>query len=96
MTAPRNWYTVPGVLGPYLLESHGHRIYRCPSLKRGLLFSGIGSNGMHDYCMVSAFTGAALDLLPKTVTIYTNVADRGPPSARSLLRSTSRRTRTTG
>ena len=59
--SPRPWYDVPGALQDYLLEADGQRMFRCPGLSEGVPFSGVGSNGMHDYSMYSAFSGAFTD-----------------------------------
>lgn len=69
MAAPRNWYKVPGRLAPYYsgnaLKNH---LFLCPSNNPGLLGSGEGSNGIHDYVMFSAFSGARIALLPLKAT----------------------------
>jgi prepilin-type N-terminal cleavage/methylation domain-containing protein len=64
MTAPRGWYTQEGMLAPYLYKSAAGDFFRCPSLRRGVLGSGQGSNGMHDYTMFAVFCGAKIGLLP--------------------------------
>jgi len=66
-SAPRGWYTTPGRLSPYYSgNTLKNRLFRCPSLDKGTLGSGSGSNGIHDYVMYSAFSGARLSLLPQT------------------------------
>jgi prepilin-type N-terminal cleavage/methylation domain-containing protein len=49
------------------------RIYRCPSLEEGELFSGIGSNGRFDYTMTKGFTGLRLGEVP----LHAKVTIRG-------------------
>lgn len=44
-------------------------IYRCPSLQKGTLGSGVGSNGKFDYSAFHAFAGARIYKLPKDSTI---------------------------
>ena len=61
--APRPWYEVPGALQDYLLETGASQVLRCPALSQGTPGTGVGSNGMHDYTMFSAFSGALTDLL---------------------------------
>lgn len=65
MAAPRDWYKNYGVLKDYLsTETLKNRIFRCPSMPLGVLGSGVGSNGIHDYTMFAAFSGAKVSLLP--------------------------------
>jgi prepilin-type N-terminal cleavage/methylation domain-containing protein/prepilin-type processing-associated H-X9-DG protein len=45
---------------PFMARS----LYRCPSLRRGVLYSGIGSNGFFDYCMVCVWNGVPLSRRP--------------------------------
>jgi len=53
-----------GTLVPYLGgEQSARKIYRCPALDKGELFSGVGSNGMFDYTMVQALPGAKRPML---------------------------------
>lgn len=65
MEPPRSWYKVPGRLSPYYSGSAlREKIFLCPSHDPGTLGSGTGSNGIHDYVMFSAFSGARISLLP--------------------------------
>ena len=70
MAAPRPWYNEYGVLKDYLSsETLKNRVFRCPSLEQGVLGSGVGSNGIHDYGMHAAFSGAKTSLLPTRATV---------------------------
>ena len=70
MASPRGWYDVYGVLNDYLsAETLKKRVFRCPSLPQGVLGSGVGSNGIHDYGMHAAFSGAKVSLLPTSATV---------------------------
>ena len=64
MSPSRPWYQTPGVLREYLLEAAASRLLRCPALQPGVMGSGVGSNGMHDYSMFSAFGGAFIEQVP--------------------------------
>ena len=50
-------------------EDEARRIYRCPGQKPGVLFSGVGSNGMFDITMVQSLPGAMLSKLPLRATV---------------------------
>ena len=74
MKSPRVWYNEHpdgrgrggyGMLYTYAGVKDVREILRCPSLKAGTrLGSGVGSNNMHDYSMISAFSGALVGSLP--------------------------------
>lgn len=60
-----------GILPNQPLDSPARRILRCPSLKFGALFDATGSNGMFDYSMWKAFSGAQQENLPMHCTAFT-------------------------
>ena len=72
MAAPRHWYTVRGMLVPYIGSPD---VFRCPSHEDGVLGSGVGRNRMHDASMISAFGGARLSLLPRRARVWTPKAN---------------------
>ena len=53
------------------LDSPARRILRCPSLPFGALFDATGSNGMFDYSMWKAFSGAQQENLPMHCIAFT-------------------------
>jgi hypothetical protein len=53
------------------LDSPSRRILRCPSLNFGQIFDATGSNGMFDYSMWKAFSGAQQENLPMNCTAFT-------------------------
>ena len=68
----RAWYGVEGMLFKYLAVKDISEVVRCPGLKEGpapRIGSRVGSNGLHDYSMVSGFTGARVGSLPDSATI---------------------------
>ena len=77
-----SWQAAPqtGVIWSYTGTEPG--IYRCPSLKTGVLGSGSGSNGKFDYSAFHAFAGTRIYKLPKEATIinpgYANQTVRTP------------------
>ena len=46
----------------------GPRLYRCPGLRKGILYSGEGSNGYFDYVMYEIFAGAKQTYMPARAT----------------------------
>lgn len=61
----------PGVLLPYYGSNEGavRQLYRCPSLQKGVLGSGVGSNGMFDHTMIQSLPGAHVDNLPQLAVV---------------------------
>lgn len=68
VTPNQSWYFSPqeGTLFSYL---NTIEVYLCPSLKRGEMGSGIGSNGKFDYSIIGGWSGAKFDHLPITLSI---------------------------
>lgn len=66
-----------GVLLPYIGNDPeiARRMYRCESLPKGTLGSGIGSNGYFDYSMVMFFSGATLAFIPTRAQFRMDVAN---------------------
>ena len=63
-------YPDDGVLLPYIGDRNAaEKLYRCPGLEKGEFHSGVGSNGMFDYTMVQAFSGAKMFNLPRMATL---------------------------
>lgn len=81
-TSPKTpWEAAPntGVIWTY--AGRDAAIYRCPSLDKGVLGSGVGSNGKFDYSAFHAFAGANFTRIPKTSNI--NVSGYGNQEIRT-------------
>lgn len=52
------------------LDAPNRKSLRCPTLKHLALFDGKGSNGMFDYSMWKAFSGASQEVLPMYCTAF--------------------------
>lgn len=60
-------------------------IYRCPSLPKGKIKSGEGSNGMFDYTMIGTFGGAKLSAIPQMAVIRRKGSSRPQPAMTPLV-----------
>lgn len=63
---PLSWDAAPhtGTIWPYMDKNP--KVYRCPSLPKGTVNSGVGSNGKFDYSAFHAFAGARRYSTPKS------------------------------
>ena len=60
----------PGTLLGYVGGTGAaEKLYRCPSLDKGVYCSGLGSNGLFDYSMFMCFSGARTGALPTTADV---------------------------
>jgi len=60
----------PGTLLGYIGgEGAAAKLYRCPSLDKGVYCSGVGSNGLFDYSMLMCFSGARTGTLPTVANV---------------------------
>ena len=60
-TQPANTTSQPDDGSLFRYVSRVREVYRCPSLRPGILGGGTGSNGMFDYIIFDAWGGAAID-----------------------------------
>jgi prepilin-type N-terminal cleavage/methylation domain-containing protein len=69
------WEHAPDEGTLFAFVGENPRLYRCPSLRTGVLGSGVGSNGRYDRTMVGGFGGARLDKLPMQVLTKRGILD---------------------
>ena len=77
LTNPANqtgFYAQPykGTIFPYAGKSYKN--YRCPSLTKGVINSGVGSNGQYDYTAQQILSGAKVDVVGLQATAYNGSA----------------------
>jgi hypothetical protein len=71
MEPPKRWYrSGRGVLVEYIGLESFRAMVRCPSIAEGPLGSGVGSNGMHDFTMFSAWCGAKISKIPLAAQVF--------------------------